>query len=298
MLGLFCALLAPALLIPSSSQEVQQDPIRIEVEAVNVLVSVTDSKGRHVTDLTQDRFRVFENGAPQELTNFSIETDLPLQIGLLIDTSASVRTKLGFEKAAATNFVRSVMRPQDQTLLVEFDSGVTLINDFTTKPAEIADKLQKLRAGGGTALLDAVYAVSRDKMGSANVRKTIILVSDGADLNSKRSVREAVEMAQSSGVTVYGIGTNRFGASGNKKGEAMLNELAKKTGGRAFFPYSSERMEDAFQLIDDELRSRYSLTYIPENKDRDGKFRKLKVKLEKGKKYKLRYREGYFAPAE
>ncbi len=272
-----------------------QEPIRVEVEAVNLLVTVVDPQGRFVTDLTRDRFRVFEKGREQELTNFSHETDLPLHIGLLIDTSASVRTKLDFEKRAATNFVHAVMRQQDQTLLVEFDAGVTLISDFTNKPSRIADQIKGLRAGGGTALLDAVYAVCRDKMTASGVRRTIVLLSDGADLNSQRSMDETLDMVQRSGVTIYGIGTTGFGADRDKKGEDMLLKLAEDSGGRAFFPYSPDQMADAFDTINQELRSQYSLTYVPKDKDRKGKFRRVKVRLVKGKNLKVRHRKGYYA---
>lgn len=277
------------------TQQSKQEPIRIEVEAVNVLVSVTDSRGRFITDLARERFLVFEDGKQQTITNFTHETELPLQIGLLIDTSASVRPKLEFEKTAATNFVRSVLRPQDQVLLVEFDSGVSLISDFTNRPSVITQQLRRLRAGGGTALLDAVYAVSRDKMTAPGVRKALVILSDGADLNSTRSLKESIEMAQTSGVTLYGIGTSRLGASVDHKGEQMLTDLAEGTGGQAFFPYGEASLTASFQQIDQELRSRYSLAYIPVNKARDGKFRKIRVKIEKGKKYSLRYRPGYYA---
>lgn len=292
------ALLHAWLTLAPLTQQSQQEPIRIEVEAVNVLVSVTDSKGRFITDLPRERFQIFEDGKKQRITNFTHETELPLQIGLLIDTSASVRPKLEFEKTAATNFVRSVLRPQDQVLLVEFDSGVSLISDFTNRPTVITRQLQSLRAGGGTALLDAVYAVSRDKMTTPGVRKALVILSDGADLNSTRSLKEAVEMAQTSGVTLYGIGTSRFGASADHKGEEMLTDLAEGTGGRAFFPYGEATLSDSFQQIDQELRSRYSLAYIPANKARDGKFRKIRVKIEKGKSYSLRYRPGYYAQSK
>ncbi len=280
----------------SQRQEGQQQPIRVEVEAVNVLVAVTDQNGRFVTDLPKDRFEVREDGKTQKITNFSHETNLPLRIGLLMDTSASVRTKLDFEVRAATNFLRSIMRPQDKTLLVEFDRAVSLISDFSSSPATISEELKKLRAGGGTAMLDAVFAVSRDKLTDPTTRNTIVLLSDGVDLDSQRSLREAVEMAQKSAVIVYAIGTNKFGASGDSGGEKRLSELAEKTGGRAFFPYSPELLEDAFRKIDEELRSQYSLTYTPTNKTRDGKFRKLKIKISDGKELRLRYRPGYYAP--
>ncbi len=273
------------------------EPIRVKVDAVNVLVTVTDRKGRFVTDLTQDRFKVYENGKLQEITNFSHQTDLPLRIGLLMDTSASVRTKLAFEKQGATQFLRSVMRPGDRALLAAFDSGVSLISDFTSRSSEVARQIQGLRAGGGTALLDAVYLVTRDKMNSPAVRQTIVVLSDGADLDSKRTLEETLRIVQSQGVTVYAIGTNRFGASGDKKGEKALIALSEETGGRAFFPYSEQQFTDSFEQVNQELRSQYSLTYVPQNPITVGEFRKLKVRLAKGKDLQLRYRSGYFVRA-
>ncbi len=288
-------LLAQGLTCLLSAQ--QPEPIRVEVEAVNVLVAVTDKNGRFITDLQADRFEIFDNGKRQTITNFSQESNLPLRIGLLVDTSASVRTKLDFEVRSATNFLRSVMKPGDQTLLVEFDRAISLLSDFSSSPADIAEQMKRLRAGGGTALLDAVFTVSRDKMTDPTARNTIVILSDGADRDSQKSLREAVEMAQRAGVIIYAIGTNKFGASGDSGGEKMLEELAEKTGGRAFFPYSPELLEDAFRMIDAELRGQYSLTFVPAGGKRDGKFHKLKVKLKKDKGLTVRHRPGYFAPS-
>ena len=298
------ALLASTCLLTSTSfaLQPQQQPgdteIRIEVEAVNLLVSVTTKRGRSVTDLKQENFRVLEDGQVQTITNFGIESELPLSIALLIDTSASVRTKLDFEKQAATNFVFSVMQPKDQTMVAEFDTGVTLVTDFTNQPTKIARQLKGLQAGGGTALLDAIYVVAHDKLNIPQRRNTIVVISDGADLDSTHSSREALELVQKNNITVYAIGTNRIGASGDRRGERILEELALRTGGRAFFPYSAEQLHHAFALIDEELRSLYSLTYTPTRKERDGKYRKIKVKLVKAKNLLVKHRKGYYAPSK
>jgi Ca-activated chloride channel homolog len=186
-----------------------QDPgpqIRVEVEAVSLLVTVTDERGRFVTDLREDQFEIRDEGVVQEITNFSHQTDLPLRIALLIDTSSSVRLKLDFEKQTATKFIHSLMRPRDQALLVEFDSGVSLLHDFTRRPDDIAREIRNLRAGGGTALIDALYTVSRDKMAERETRQTMVVVSDGRDLNSRRTVEEALEMVHRSRVTIYAVG--------------------------------------------------------------------------------------------
>ena len=190
------------------------------------------------------------------------------------------------------------MRPKDRTMVAEFDSGVTLVTDFTSRPTEIARQLKGLQAGGGTALLDAIYVVARDKLNIAQRRNTIIVLSDGADLDSTHSSKEALDLVQKNSITVYAIGTNRIGASGDKRGEGILEDLALRTGGRVFFPYSAEQLHHAFALIDEELRSRYSLTYTPTRKERDGKFRKIKVKLIKAKNLVVKHRKGYYAPSK
>jgi len=274
----------------------QESEIFVEVEAVNVLVTVMDRDGRFVTDIPKNRFRIFEDEFEQNITNFISETEMPLKIGLLMDTSSSVRMKLDFEKQAATNFIRSIMRSDDLALLVEFDQGVSLLHDFTRQPTAIVREIKKLRAGGGTALLDAIYTVSRDKMVGRESRKTLVVLSDGQDLNSVRTLDETLDMAKDAGVVIYSIGTSRFGATVNRKGEKMLENLSEQTGGRAFFPYSADMLQEAFELINQELRSQYSLTYVPTNKLRDGTYREIEVKLNDGKKLSLRYRKGYFAP--
>ena len=273
----------------------QQSPIRIEVEAVNVLVSVTDRKNRFVTNLDQNRFHIYENGVRQRITNFTHETELPLRIALLIDTSASVRLKLEFEKKAATHFLRMVMRPPDRALLVEFDSGVSLRHDFTASTGAISKEIRALRAGGGTALLDALYTVSREKMTDPGSRQAIVILSDGVDQNSQHTLENIVEAVHRSGTMIYAIGTSRFGADVQKVGEETLEKLADETGGRAFFPYSTETLTRAFEVLNEELRSQYSLTYVPRKMVKDGTFRKFEVKLIKGRGLSIRHRKGYYA---
>ena len=282
------------LLVPGSVLGQRDEPIRVDVNAVNILVSVMDKNARFVTDLPRGRFEVFDSGKKQEITNFEHESNLPLDIGLLIDTSASVRTQLEFEKQAARNFIFTVMRRQDRALLVEFDSGIQMISDFTSQPSRIARQLEALRAGGGTKLLDAVFAVSSQKMNRSETRKTIVLVSDGADVDSTYSSEQTIEMANRSRVIIYAIGTSRFSAGGNRKGEQILRDLTEKTGGRAFFPHSPDQLQSAFQMIDEELRSQYSITFVPQASTSRKRFRKLRVKLLKGKDYVLRYRNGYY----
>ena len=275
----------------------QQPTIRVEVEAVNVLVTVTDQKGRLVTDLAPDRFRVDEDRVQQPISNFSHQSDLPLSLALLMDTSSSIRLQLDFEKKAATQFLYEVMEPQDRALLVEFDSGVSVIHDFTNRPGNIAREIRQLRSGGGTALLDAIYAVCEQKLTGSIQRKAIILVSDGLDRNSRHTLEQALQMVHKVGAIIYTVGTTRFAADVPKKGERVLKTLAEETGGRALFPYSEGKLSQAFEQINKELRSQYSLTYVPINKSRDGKYRRIRVRVLDSKNLKIRYRKGYYAPS-
>jgi Ca-activated chloride channel homolog len=287
----------------SDGQQGQQDTrpspqIRVEVDRVNILVTVLDKQGRFVTDLPQSRFTILEDKVPQDITNFARETSLPLSVALLIDTSASVRLKLDFQKRAAAGFLHRVLRLEDQAMLVEFDTGATLLHDFTNRPGLLVEELRSLRAGGGTALFDSLYKVADEKLIGASPRRVIVIVSDGADLHSTHTLEQAIEMVQRSDATVYAIGTSRFGASPEKGGEQKLRTLTEQTGGKLFLPYSEAQFEEAFDQLNDELRSQYSLTYEPKNKSRDGRFRQISVKVKDDKGLAIRYRKGYYPPRE
>ncbi len=292
-------ILLPAFLLSSIGSSLAQQPdIRVQVQRVNLIVTVTDKKGRFVTDLEQGRFEITEDGVRQTITNFDRPTDLPLQMALLLDTSYSVRTRLEFQKEAAVQFVFGVMQPKDLALVVEFDRGVSLLHDFTSRPGDIAREIRALKdAGGGTALLDAIYKVTLDKMSqsSGDARKILVLVSDGEDRDSRIDREEALRILHGSNVVVYSIGTNLLGADQRRKGKKMLEKLSQETGGRSFFPYSSDRLEEAFTQLNDELRSQYLLVYEPTNKSRDGRFRKIRVKLKDKGGLRIRHRRGYFS---
>jgi len=290
-LSLFCLLFAVGF------QE--ESRFRIAVDAVNVLVTVLDQEGHFITDLQKEDFIIYEDGKVQEIEQFSQEANQPLRIGMLMDTSSSIKMFLDFEKTAAINFIRSVMRYRDEAMLVEFDKGVTMLHDFTDKPTEIVKDIEELRAGGGTALLDAIFQVSQEKMSEKRLRQTFVVVSDGDDLHSSHTLAEAVNMAQLAETSIYAIGTNRLGASRNKHGIKILERLTEETGGRVFFPLSEDELEEAFDKIEKELRSQYSITYTPRNKTRDGKFRNLEVRVAKGRnrpeKMTIRNKKGYYA---
>ncbi|HEV8130039.1 MAG TPA: VWA domain-containing protein [Acidobacteriota bacterium] len=278
---------------PETPQQVkQQGPFVATVEVVNILVTATDKKGRFVTDLMQQDFKVFEDGKPQEITNFTKQTNLPLNIAFLIDTSSSVQVKLGFEKEAAVNFIQSVMRDNDKALLVEFDSGVTLLQDFTSNATEISAKIAKLRAGGGTALYDAVYQATTQKLQNIVGRKVILILSDGDDLDSRIGFDQVLQKLRESDIIAYAISTSAYGASGDTKGDKVLKRLTEETGGKVYFPYTARQMDQYFELINQELRSQYNIAYKSSNPKKDGAFREIKIKTARDDVH-LRHRKGY-----
>ncbi len=277
-----------------------QQPIRVEVDAVNLLVTVNRKKtNEFVKGLTRGDFEIYEDGTLQEITNFASETDLPLTIALCIDTSSSVRIKLDFEKEVAADFIYTVMRPTDRALLLEFDTGVTLLHDFTHNPNDLVREIEQLRAGGGTSLYDAIYLISDQKMIWEDGRKTIVLLSDGADQTSTHTFEEALRLAYRAEASIFAISTTRLGADIDHEGDNALRQLTRNTGGNTYFPVSTRELTTAFQEINDTLRNQYSLTYSPINKKRDGTFRKLRVKVHGVDDVVIRHRNGYYAePAD
>jgi len=273
---------------------------RVSVDLVNILCSVLDKNtNAFLTNLTREDFSIFEDGQQQEIVNFARETNLPLTFALLIDTSQSVAPKLKFEQEAAINFVQSIMRENDRAMLAEFSSGVTLLQDFTSDPNKMAREIRKLKAAGGTALYDAIYMTCDEKLIRETGRKAIIIVSDGEDESSKMSRRQAIEVALRAEATVFAISVSKggfFGVGGSKEGDAILTEITRETGGRIFFPFKIDELEDSFRQINQELRSQYNIGFLSTNTARDGKYRKIDIKVsEKG--MKLNHRKGYYAPS-
>jgi len=291
--------LIPVLILPLSAQRRElDDRITVEVDAVNVLISIIDDDtGDFVTDLDRSRFRVYEDGIRQEITNFSQQTNLPLTIAMCVDTSSSVKLKLKFEKTAALDFLYTVMKPSDRALLAEFDTGVTLLHDFTSNPNDLVKEIKRLKAGGGTSLYDAIFLVIEQKLLYEKGRKTMIILSDGADLTSVNSFEDALRMAQYSEAALYAVSTTRFGANIDHEGDNALKQLAESTGGRVFFPYSTTELSKSFTKIEQELRSQYNLTYTPRNTRKDGTFRTIKLEVDHGG-VKIRHRKGYYAPVD
>ena len=280
--------------------------IKIPVDYVSVLFTVTDRKNHYVTNLKQNDFKVYEDEKPQNILIFRSETDLPLKIALLVDASASITGKLKFEQEAAIEFLQSILRKgRDEALLVTFDSGVELVQDFTDDIDLLAKGIHKIRAGGGTALYDAIYRTCQEKLltQKGNYRKVIIVITDGDDNQSKvQSLNEVVEMAQRAEASVYTISTNASGFAlsikdNSRKYDKILKELSEQSGGRAFFPFKAQDLSQSFEDIGRELRSQYNLAYTSSNGARDGKFRAIHIAAEE-KNLHVRARRGYFAPSD
>jgi len=270
----------------------------VNVDLVNVLFTVTDRKGKLVTDLSKDELKLYEDNKLQSITNFSRETDLPLTIAILIDTSSSIRDRFKFEQEAAIDFLYRTLRPKkDKALLITFDSAIELIQDFSDNPELLAKAIRQVRPGGGTKLLDSIYLACQEKLKAETGRKIIILISDGDDNLSLETLNSTLEMAQRSDVALFTISTNSSGFFGltAPKADKILKRLADDTGGRAFFPFKAEDLSQSFQDISSELRSQYSLAYRSSNGNRDGSFRAIKIDPER-KNVKVKSRRGYYAP--
>jgi len=284
---------------PAVSMQRSEDTISVDVNLVNILFTVADKKGKFVTNLRKDDFKVFEDERPQTITNFSSETNLPLTIALLVDTSGSIRDKLRFEEEAAIEFFYSTLqRGKDKALVISFDSGVELLQDFTDDPEKLADKIRKIRAGGGTSLYDAIYLAVNEKLAAQGGRKIVILITDGDDNSSRVSLTETLEAAQQNFVTIYSISTNSaafFGSKDQERGDKTLKKFSEETGGKAFFPLKIEDLSSSFLDIHDELRSQYQIGYRPTNSKADGTFRRIRVDVA-DKRYKARARSGYYMP--
>ena len=285
---------------PAASPTVGDDEtLSVNVDLVNILFTVADRRGKFVTNLRKDDFRVFEDEKPQAITNFSSETDLPLTIALLVDTSGSIRDKLQFEQRAATEFFYSTLqRGKDKAMIISFDSGVDLIQDFTDDPEKLAAAVQKIRAGGGTSLYDAIYLAVTQKLAGQQGRRVVILITDGDDNSSRISLTETLEAAQKNDVTVYAISTNSTTSVGSKdqeRGDKTLKKFAGETGGKPFFPLKIQDLAGSFVGIRDELRAQYQIGYRPSNSRPDGTFRKIRVDVA-DKRFKVRARSGYYMP--
>jgi VWFA-related protein len=296
ILGVSLAAQQPA---QAPAPEGPETRITLEVNRVDMLFTVTDKKGRFITDLGKDDFQVVENKKPQIIQEFSAESDLPLRIAILIDTSNSIRDRFKFEQQAAIDFVNSVIRPdQDRAMLVSFDSSAELVADLINDTEKLGEAIRSLRPGGGTAFYDALYYACRDKLQldkpRYRFRRAVIIVSDGEDNQSRVSRDQALEMAQKADAVIYCISTNitRVESDGDK----VLKYLSQETGGQSFFPFKPEDLAQSFENIANELRHQYAIFYRPEPFRTDGQYHTVELKVKNRRDLVVRARKGYYAP--
>ena len=275
--------------------------IKVRVDLVNVLITVTNKRNRLENGLSKEDFKVFEDNKPQTIRYFSRETDLPLRIGVLVDTSASIRDRLRFEQEAAIDFLETTLRPGKDLAFVEaFDVQPQTVQDYTDDMDKLSVGIRSLMAGGVTTLFDAIYSACQQKMlvfppPEPYLRRVMIVISDGEDNQSEHTREEALKMAQHAEVTLYAVSTSEPGAQTH--GDKVLKRLAEQTGGRAFFPFKADETAADFREIARELRSQYSLAYVSTNRAHDGTFRNITIEpLQKG--LQVRAKVGYFAPSE
>ena len=274
--------------------------IRVEVSRVPLLFTVTDKKNRFITDLERNDFQVFDNGKKQSIREFVRESDLPLRIGIVLDTSNSVRTRFRFEQEVAIEFTRNVLQEEkDKAFLVGFDTQAQLLVDFTNNIDKLSAGIRSTRAGGGTALYDAIYYACRDKLPEdwppEQFRRALVILGDGEDNHSTVTRDMALEMAHKAEAVIYTISTNQTRAK--IAGDKVLRRFARETGGLAFHPRQARDLEQSFADIANELRHQYFILYSPTEFAADGSFHKVRIKAKaRGKSALVRARRGYYAP--
>jgi len=311
---------------PATQQTQDQEPVttlRRDVNVVNLFFNVKDKHSALIPDLTKADFELYEDGKPQTVKYFSKETDLPLTLGMMIDTSPSQERVLPMEQDAGAEFLKDVLRPKDLAFLLSFDVEVDLLRDLTNNYKDIEHAMAKTRinAGGGsrssipgigqgpipgignpkgTLLYDAVYLASREVLSHEVGRKAMIILTDGQDQGSNTRLTEAIEIAQKADAIVYVIlCADRGFYGGGYYGDREMRKLTEETGGRVIDAGNHpEKMRDDFAQLANELRNQYAIGYTPTNQTKDGSFRKVEIRVPKVKDAKIQARKGYYAPRE
>lgn len=286
--------------VQQNAQSQDQYTITTSANEVDLVFTVTDKHGRFIKDLKQSDFALLDDQkAPAQVYRFTQQTNLPLRVGILIDTSTSIRQRFQFEQQAASEFLFRILHPQsDKAFVMGFDVTPDLKQDWTNNLDSLNTGINALRPGGGTALFDAVYTACRDKLLTASrerepVRKALVLVSDGDDNQSHAFLDDAIKECQRAETIVYAISTNV--SPSRDRGDDTLQKIAEATGGRAFFPKRLEDISLNFMDIEDELRSQYALVYKPADFIANGAFRTIYLFC-LDRRYMVRARKGYFAP--
>jgi VWFA-related protein len=305
------------------SQDQSMETLKVNVEVVQLFFNVKDKHGALIPNLNKDSFQLFEDGRPQVIKYFKAESDLPLTLGILIDSSGSQQRVLEMEKEVGSSFLESILRQKDEAFIISFDVDITLLQDFTNSVSRLRHALNeaKINTGGvgcstgplgpqgpipcpstgprGTALYDAVYLASHDEFSHEVGRKAMILLTDGDDQGSRLKIRDAIEAAQKADTICYVllIADRGFYGFGGYSGDAEMRKLTQETGGRVIEVGNKiEKLRKAFDQIAEELRSQYNVGYVPTNNVRDGSFRKVEIKP-KEPNYKVQARSGYYATA-
>ena len=296
---------ARASAAPGQAAAGSQDKPQIFKAAVDIVslnVTVVDSQNRYVTDITENEFTVFEDGAEQELTFFN-RTNLPIALSLLIDTSASMENRLLTAQEAAIGFARR-LRPQDLAQVVDFDSRVSIAQDFTNSVPDLEAAIRSTTAGGSTSLHNALYISLKglEKIRAKSIdevrRRAIVVLSDGEDTSSLVSYEEVLELAKRSETAIYTIGLQAKDSAqtkGFREAEFVLRQFAQETGGRAYFPARVEDLKDVYGRIADELSSQYTIGYASKNGRRDGAWRRVVVQVARPS-VTARTKRGYYGP--
>ncbi len=301
----------------AAAQELPE-PIKVDVNVVTALCSVHDKKGALINTLPKEAFHLFEDGQSQDIKYFTRDTDLPLTIGLLVDVSGSQENLIEIERRAASDFFRSVLKKKDVAFLISFGADSELLQDITGSPRLLQDGLNhlKLNAGfsglgpgpvptasspKGTVLYDAVSLAATDRLAKEVGRKVIVLITDGVDQGSTYTIKQAIEAAQKSDAVIYSIYyvdprayMGRGGFSFGGGGEGYLKQMSEETGGRVFKVDRGHTLEDAFNQLQNEMRSQYAIGWTPKDDRKDGAYHKIEFRLD-DKNLKVQARKGYYA---
>jgi VWFA-related protein len=280
------------------SQDQPTETIKVQVNEVNLIFTVTDKKGKFITGLKRENFGLLDDGRPPiAVKQFKQQTNLPLRVGIMLDTSSSIRQRFQFEQDSAIEFLMQILHVNDRAFVEGFDIQTDLAQDFTNNVDLLNQGIRKLRPGGGTALFDAIYKTCKDQMLTLQeneaVRRAIILVSDGDDNYSRVQESDAIKMCQRADTIVYTISTNI--SPSKDKGDDVLKAISEATGGQPFYPIKLEDVAIGFRNIEEELRSQYHLIYQPANLKMDGSFRTIYLQAT-DPRYHVRAQKGYFAP--
>ena len=283
---------------PQAPQDQPVDTIKVQVNEVNLIFTVTDKHGKFVTGLKRENFGLLDDGRPPTaVLRFTQQTNLPLRVGIMLDTSSSIRQRFQFEQDSAIEFLLQILHLNDRAFVEGFDIETDVAQDFTNNVDLLNQGIRKLRPGGGTALFDALYKTCKNQMltlqETTAVRRALILVSDGDDNYSRVQESDAIKMCQRADTIVYTISTNI--SPSKDKGDDVLKAISDATGGQAFYPTRLEDVAIGFRNIEEELRSQYHLVYRPADLRMDGSFRTIYLQTN-DKRYQVRAQKGYFSP--